>query len=69
MTNVAAIKDEMNKKIGADKCEVQAASADARTNVFQRGCPQHLSLLRGRGIIREIIRRKENVNLFSTTLK
>ena len=31
---VAAIKDEMNKKIGADKCEVQAASADSRTAVF-----------------------------------
>ena len=31
---VAAMKDEMNKKIGAAKCEVQAASADARTTVL-----------------------------------
>ena len=31
---VAAMKDEINKKIGAAKCEVQAASADSRTAVF-----------------------------------
>ena len=31
---VAAMKDGMNKKIGAAKCEVQAASADARTTVL-----------------------------------
>ena len=31
---VAAMKDEINKKIGAAKCEVQAASADARTTVL-----------------------------------
>ena len=30
----SAMKDEMNKKIGADKCEVQAASDDARTTVL-----------------------------------
>ena len=32
---VAAMKDEMNKKIGAAKCEVQAASADALTAVLE----------------------------------
>ena len=31
---VSAMKDEMNKKIGAAKCEVQAASVDARTTVL-----------------------------------
>ena len=31
---VAAMKDEMNKKIGAAKYEVQAASADACTTVL-----------------------------------
>ena len=31
---VAAMKDEINRKIGAAKCEVQAASADARTIVL-----------------------------------
>ena len=31
---VSAIEDEMNKKIGAAKCEVQAASADARNTVL-----------------------------------
>ena len=31
---VSAMKDEMNKKIGAAKCEVKAASADARTTVL-----------------------------------
>ena len=31
---IATMKDEMNKKIGAAKCEVQAASADARTTVL-----------------------------------
>ena len=31
---VSAIKDEINKKIGAAKCEVQAASAYARTIIL-----------------------------------
>ena len=31
---VAAMEDEMNKKIGAAKCEVESASADARTTVL-----------------------------------
>ena len=30
----AAMEDEMNKNIGAAKCEVEAASADARTTVL-----------------------------------
>ena len=30
----AAMEDEMNKKIGAAKCEVEAASADACTTVL-----------------------------------
>ena len=31
---LASMEDEMNKKIGAAKCEVEAASADARTTVL-----------------------------------
>ena len=31
---VAAMEDEMNKKIGAAKCEVEAASDDSRTTVL-----------------------------------
>ena len=31
---VSAMKDEMSKMIGAAKCEVQVASADARTTVL-----------------------------------
>ena len=31
---VATMKDEMNKKIGAAKCEVEDASADARITVL-----------------------------------
>ena len=31
---VAAMEDETNKNIGASKCEVEAVSADERTNVF-----------------------------------
>ena len=31
---VSAMEDEMNKKIGAAKCDLEAASADARTTVL-----------------------------------
>ena len=33
---VAAMKYEINKKIGAAKFELQAASADSRTNVLDK---------------------------------
>ena len=32
---VAAMEDEMNKKIGAAKCKVEYASADACTTVLE----------------------------------
>ena len=32
---VSAMEDEMNKKIGAAKCDLEAASADARTTVLK----------------------------------
>ena len=31
----AAMEDEMNKKIGAAKCEVEAASSDSRTTILE----------------------------------
>ena len=31
---VSAMEDEMNKKVGAAKCEVEAASDDVRTTVL-----------------------------------